>query len=293
MVSKAEVPFANDVTSYLKTIFSLERNESAVRCYRGHADKSWKLLPSVMRGLLPDAENRILSELMIEAPAEFSFDKLMFEKLVRAQHYGLPTRLLDVSMNPLVALFFACQDEENSSSDACVKIIDFTHDRVKFADSDTISIISNLARLSDEEKSSLYDLRPTKRLKDHKKIFRESEEMQRLTQFVRVEKPYFLDIVNPHDLFRYYFVYPSKNNRRIISQSGAFVASGLLKYQNPDASLDIRQIVVKSENKRRILSQLDELNINTRALFPEIEHTSHYIKQKWHRPSENRNKKAT
>ncbi|WP_352827721.1 FRG domain-containing protein [Mesorhizobium sp. M0494] len=55
------------------------------RCYRGESDAKWQLKPSIMRGVRSDAENRIFSELMLEAPTEFSNDKSMFDS---AQHYG-------------------------------------------------------------------------------------------------------------------------------------------------------------------------------------------------------------
>ncbi|MCP8897370.1 FRG domain-containing protein, partial [Shinella daejeonensis] len=108
--TKPALATATSVTSFLTEIYKLQAVEG-VRCFRGEADASWKLMPSVMRGLRPDAENNIISELMAEAPADFADDKTMFGRLVRAQHYGLPTRLLDVSLNPLVGLFFACSDE--------------------------------------------------------------------------------------------------------------------------------------------------------------------------------------
>jgi hypothetical protein len=187
-----------------------------------------------MRDLRANAESQIFSELMVEAPAEFRGDRSMFDKLVRAQHYSLPTRLLDVSLNPLVGLYFACNEIEHHDKDGVVQIFDLDDSRVKFADSDTVSLICNLSRLSDSEKEKIaeafYNVSIWNEVE--KRRFRAIPAMKRLTQFVRAEKPYFLDLVNPRDLFRYFFVYPEKSNRRVIAQSGAFVAAGLLEYKN-------------------------------------------------------------
>lgn len=274
------------VTDFLENI--LTGNSSVrVRCYRGHADYRWSLKPSVMRDLKVDAEANIFRELMLETPSDFSADASMFEKLVRAQHYGLPTRLLDVSLNPLVALFFACADDSLMEEDGEVKVLSFIKSRIKYADSDTVSLICNLARLKDVQKELIrlqkkpgYDWS-----EEEIENFRELEEVQRLVQFVRAEKPYFLNGVKPVDFFKYLFVYPAKNNKRIIAQSGAFVVAGLLNYNRPEASagFSTKSIRVPARFKKEILTDLDALNINLRSMFPEIESASKYIKKKWAR----------
>jgi hypothetical protein len=273
---------AESATAYLELVFELPGVTSGVRCYRGESDAKWQLKPSIMRGVRSDAENQIFSELMLEAPTEFSNDKAMFDKLVRAQHYGLPTRLLDVSLNPLVGLYFACNEEQHHDKDGTVRVFDFIDKRVKFADSDTISLICNLARLSDGERNEI-----SKVHKSTKEIalddFRKMPAVERLLQFVRVEKPYFLNLVEPSDLFRYFFVHPAKNNRRVIAQSGAFVAAGLLRYKSPESSTSysLHTISIPAAKKDSILRELDLININSRTMFPEIEFVSKYIKRKW------------
>jgi hypothetical protein len=274
---------ATNATSYLEKIFSLSELRESPRCYRGHADGSWALKPSIMRNVQQDAENRIFSELMLEAPAEFASDRSMFDKLVRAQHYGLPTRLLDVSLNPLVGLYFACNEKEYDSLDGVVKVFDFVPGRVKFADSDAVSLICNLARRSDSERESLLDKQGEVQVAAEKAKFRKMPAVKRLIQFVRIEKSYFLNQVEPTDLFRYYFVYPIKNNRRVIAQSGAFIAAGLLRFSalERSTSFTLHQIHIPAACKDHIRRELDTMNINSRTMFPEIEFTSEYIRDKW------------
>lgn len=86
--------------------------------FRGQADVDWKLSPNLYRNGLFNAESLLLIHLKRICPEAFSYDR--FETLVKMQHYGLPTRLLDVTLNPLVALYFACNLEE--SKDGCVYV---------------------------------------------------------------------------------------------------------------------------------------------------------------------------
>ncbi|MGF6178931.1 FRG domain-containing protein [Ensifer sp. 4252] len=277
---KKEPTGVESVTQFLTEIYRLAPS-AGVRCFRGEADARWRLMPSVMRNLRVDAENNIFSELMAEAPNEFADDRSMFGRLVRAQHYGLPTRLLDVSLNPLVALYFACSDEPQMEHDGKVLILDFRKTNVRYPDSDTVSLICNLCRLTDEERQELKTAGLNRKLPDEE--FQKLPSAERLAHFVRMEKPYFLNKMRSADFRKYFFVYPSKANKRVTAQSGAFVAAGLLSYKSTENIVSFQQSVINvpAPAKPDILKELDILNINSRSMFPEIEYTSRYIKRKW------------
>lgn len=89
-----------------------ERNHpSEIEFYRGHSNKEWRLLPSIHRRYMLGFEENLINEFMRRRPDEFSESDGIFNALAKMQHYGLHTRLLDVTENPAVALFFTCSDD--------------------------------------------------------------------------------------------------------------------------------------------------------------------------------------
>lgn len=91
--------------------------------YRGHSDASsnYRLLPSLARynKSLEYNENIIVRELMTLRPDEFHNIQSDFDLLAKMQHFGLPTRLLDFSYNPLIALYFSCCDGRTAGRVLC------------------------------------------------------------------------------------------------------------------------------------------------------------------------------
>ena len=80
---------------------------------------------------------------------EFLDCKSIFEKLVMMQHYGIPTRILDISLDPLVALFFALyldpRGRKDDSGDGIVLVYEVPENSIKNYHSDAVSVVSNLA----------------------------------------------------------------------------------------------------------------------------------------------------
>ena len=200
--------FIEKVTDYARTVTDL-------KCYRGQRDTSWENIPGLLRpdlGKLEENEKRAVRDLISVHPNEFAADATMFDRLVRMQHFGLPTRLLDVSLNPLVALYFATDPgPDGTASDGSVAAFAIPEDREKYYDSDSVSCIANLANMTKAEKEEIVGIRADRVKGSTREIeigrANEKEVYKRLHQFIRGEKPYFLPIIDPIDLFKPYYVH--------------------------------------------------------------------------------------
>lgn len=147
-----EINSIKDLIDLLKDID--EPQSSYSRFFRGHSDQEWKLEPSIYR--VPkkvegkqqekpfiENEDNIIRDAIINSPDDFSEKDSIFSILVKLQHYGYPTRLLDLTTNALVALYFAVKSFDDKDGE--LFIFDIPNSEVKYFDSDTVSILSALS----------------------------------------------------------------------------------------------------------------------------------------------------
>lgn len=80
--------------------------------FRGISDDQYDLKPGLDRleNRDEDTEMNLINDFLTRRPDAFN-GLSDFDILAKMQHYGLPTRLLDFSLNPLVALYFACESK--------------------------------------------------------------------------------------------------------------------------------------------------------------------------------------
>ncbi|MCC7394207.1 MAG: FRG domain-containing protein [Sphingomonadaceae bacterium] len=294
------------VTSLSGFIGWLEKNPvpaGKIAVYRGLADKAFDLRPSVFRknaggdDVRARREHLLLRELIAAHPAEFTGDETALETLARMQHYSLPTRLLDVTWNPLAALWFATEThrkvvetgkttksgkQETRTVQTVGQVVRLLLDdhHVRFFDSDRISLIANLARCTYEQKEDLKALVAANPTTDAElKAFNLHKTVRRLLHFVRSEKPAFEAEIEPEHLNDIYLVKPKLSIRRILAQEGAFLAFGLTSMVPKTGSpiFEVATLAVNAASKVDIRRQLDGVSINERTLFPDIERAARYL----------------
>lgn len=235
--------------------------------YRGHCDVAFKSIPGIFRNKqYIRHENQMYHEAIRKNPSVFTEDMSTFDKLVKMQHYELPTRLLDITTNPLVALYFACQSFKNDNGEECdgaVLVYPMIDEQVFYYDDVQVSMLSNLTKCAANfSPGDVKDFMP----------------------IIQKEIPNFsYKDYNQEVLSNVYCVMPKLNNERIIRQHGAFFIFGMGKTKEDPAEIKDQPITIKikAECKEPILKELQLLGIDEAALFPETDKILKQIKKQY------------
>ena len=105
------------VSELSKLIENVDLNKYEI-FYRGHENIDYQLVPNLLRDNstkrqngqavkdIVNNEHLAFRDIVEKQPSEFAQCNSAIEYLVKMQHFGLKTRLLDITSNALIALYF-------------------------------------------------------------------------------------------------------------------------------------------------------------------------------------------
>ena len=261
--------------------------------YRGEASDRWSLMPSVMRNAgFRKSEAQMLVEMRSQRPQDFANETTAIGHMVVARHHELPTRLMDVTSNPLIALFHAVA-KDNDRNNGRVHVFVLPKSMVKPFNSDTVSIVANFARLPRGEQNLLLgktkedtkdDVEP--RGPSGSGPYRYQAALEHLYQLIQEEKPAFAQRIDPRDFLRVFVVEPQRSFERLRAQSGAFLLSAFhdryeensIRKWNSNIPMYHHYVLsVPARAKKGIREELSMANITRENLFPSLEETARAI----------------
>jgi hypothetical protein len=230
--------------------------------YRGLADQSWALETSLKRlgGDYINLERPLLRSFRKYAePGSIPSDTL-WVLLSVAQHHGLPTRLLDWTVSPKVAVHFATFEEEHYDKDGAIWCIDVVQAR------DLLPRV--LKAILEDEHAWLFS----------------TEMLEFVTSLDDFDK------LGKANAFVLFFEPPSLD-ARIVNQGaimsvqpGAALALGEFLKNHPSL---YRRIIIPKELKWEVRDKLDQDNVTERMLFPGLDGLSRWLKR-YYGPGPNR-----
>jgi hypothetical protein len=218
--------------------------------YRGCSDAGADLSSGLLRlGGDTELERQLMRAFRKYATQDAVPHDTAWDWLALGQHHGLPTRLLDWTYSPYVALHFCTQNRVKHDRDGVVWCVDYVRAHEQLPE----QLRSALA----EEGANLFT---TELLDD---AAPELVDLERYgTDFVLFVEPPSFDarIVNQYALFS------------VVARAEARLDEWIERH----ADIAVR-VIVPAELKREVRDKLDQANITERVLFPGLDGISRWL----------------
>jgi hypothetical protein len=203
-------------------------------------------------GRFAEREKHLIRNFRKYAHRSFVGDESLWNWLALAQHHGLPTRLLDWTYSPYVALHFVTADPDTFDHNGEVYVVNFVETNRRLP--------RDMRKLLEDEGSDVFTGEMLSRV------------AASLDEFDALAPDPFVAFIEP----------PSVNDR-IVNQSALFSIMS-----HPEAVLHewlaqhdsaFKRIVIPAALKWEVRDKLDQANINERVLFPGLDGLSRWLKR--------------
>lgn len=284
----------DSVSSFIEAIKELRESADGTSTglyFRGQEVEFWDIEPSIFRNDMLSIEHKLMQIPLQKIPMEFKGFDSLFDVMTKYQHYGMCTRLLDLTTNPLVALYFACKIhgqeeygiEKNPIKQEPYGVVYYTRNYYPSQSTDKdVKIVTALASYDLSKENTIGMV--LNKLKMDNLIDDETKDSWLKKEYIGE----FIKIIQKN-----YMVVPTYTNERLQRQNGVFLLASMFSVsigtsvkdgvitkskKNLREEFDSRYFYIKGENKDSILKELDLYNINEATLFPELEHQLNYIR---------------
>lgn len=273
----------SNINEYLEVVFESSKElkkdviHNEVLYYRGHDDVSFNIVPSIARNRkfptdisILDEERNLIEMAKYKLPDIFRNDLAPIDLLALLQHHGIPTRLLDITANPLVSLYFAVRNKNLFDVDG--EVIVFKNNESNITNYPIINAIAEsykFAYATNVDLSSFYE-----KVKEQPYFLEQKYDLNECFSFdgggkwiQECCKKIIILYAQEHSERQKsqqgrYILFPND----IVNRKGLYFSKTISPIKKEENSI-FRRILIPKEYKEDILSKLEILGVSEYTLF--------------------------